>query len=159
MTEQMNVIHPKATPGHRIAATAVDAGLNFVTFGIGWFIWSMITWNKGQTPGKSLLKVQVLDLKTGNPARWGQMCIRQSLIPLAINLSIYAELFSFYASTAFLHFTQIGIVSLSLGVILGVSIYVTDFVFLLSGNGRRLIDYWAGTSVVNISAIHGAKQE
>jgi hypothetical protein len=31
----------KATAQHRLGGWAVDLALNFVTFGIGWFIWSV----------------------------------------------------------------------------------------------------------------------
>ena len=78
-----------ATPGHRIGAFAVDMGLNFVTLGIGWFIWSLIMWGKGQTPGKNLLKIRVINEVNRQPAQWGHMCLRQVVIPSTISLSWY----------------------------------------------------------------------
>jgi hypothetical protein len=57
----------KATTQHRLGGWAVDLALNFVTFGIGWFIWSLVVWGQGQTPGKQLLKMRVYDKTTGKP--------------------------------------------------------------------------------------------
>ena len=78
----------KATVQHRLGGWAVDLGLNFVTFGIGWFIWSLIVWGQGQTPGKQLLKMRVYDKTTAKPAKWGHMAIRQILLPISFSLVV-----------------------------------------------------------------------
>jgi hypothetical protein len=138
-----------ASPGHRIAAVAVDAGLSIVTFGIGWMIWSLILWAGGQTPGKNLLKIRVLNYSSGAPAKWGQMCIRQTLIPSAVGLFLtipyYTWVFKGFSTSG----TTIGIVALILCLGIYGAIYILDFIWLFGQKRRRLIDYWAGTVVVN----------
>ena len=47
-----------ATPQHRLGGRAVEAGLNFVTLGIGWLIWNLIVWTDGRTPGHQVLKMR-----------------------------------------------------------------------------------------------------
>ena len=71
---------PKANPRHRLAAYVLDSVLYGLTFGIGWIIWSLAIWNRGQTPGKQILKMRVYNKTTALPARWGQMLVRQALI-------------------------------------------------------------------------------
>lgn len=138
-----------ASPGHRIAAVAVDAGLSIVTLGIGWMIWSLITWAGGQTPGKNLLKIRVLSDSSGAPAKWGQMCIRQVLIPSAIGLFVTIPYYTWVFKGFSTSNTTIGIVALILCLGIYAAIYILDFVWLLGPKRRRLIDYWAGTVVVN----------
>ena len=138
-----------ARPGHRIAAVAVDAGLNFVTLGVGWFIWSLIMWGNGQTPGKNLLKIRVINEVNGQPARWGHMCLRQGLIPLAISMAWYLPYLVFLFSGAAFGFTVFMIISFSLASILAIAVYVTDFVWLFGPKHKRLVAYWAKTIVVN----------
>jgi uncharacterized RDD family membrane protein YckC len=149
MTNEISNDYKLATPGHRIGALAIDAGLNFVTLGIGWFIWSLIMWGKGQTPGKNLLKIRVINEVNGQPAHWGHMCLRQVLIPSAISISWYVPYLVFLFSGAAFGFNIFMIVSFGLATILGVAIYVTDFVWLFGPKHKRLIDYWAKTIVVN----------
>lgn len=141
-----------ASPGHRIGATAVDAGLNLVTFGIGWFVWSLFVWRNGQTPGKYLLKIRVINESEGQTARWGQMCLRQLLIPLAISISWYLPYFVFIFSGTAFGFNAIMIISFVLATLLVIAVYVTDFVWLFGPKRKRLVDYWAKTIVINEAA-------
>ena len=138
-----------ASPGHRIGAVAVDMGLNFVTLGSGWFIWSLVMWGKGQTPGKNLLKIRVINNVTKQPASWGHMLLRQFLIPFTMTISWYIPYMVFLLSGAAYGFNTAMIISFVISVILGIALYVVDFVWLFSPNHRRLIDYWAKTIVVN----------
>ena len=77
---------PKANPRHRLAGLILDVVLYCVTLGIGWFIWSLVVWGRGQTPGKQVLKMRVYDKTTGRPVRWGHMLIRQYLITASVGL-------------------------------------------------------------------------
>ncbi len=137
-----------ATPGHRIAAVAVDVGLSIVTFNIGWIIWNLIVMAKGQSPGKQLLKVRVLAEGSKQPANWGHMAIRQFLIPLTTSIFFlipyYLMVFSQFnnATTAIVFLTI-----LCFGVY--GAVWITDFVWLFTRSNRRLLDYWAKTIVVN----------
>lgn len=78
----------KATVQHRLGGKAVDLAMYTVTFGIGWFIWSLVIWGQGQTPGKQILKLRVYDKTTGKPAKWGHMAIREFLLPLTTTVAI-----------------------------------------------------------------------
>ncbi len=103
---------PKANPRHRLAAALLDGLLMMVTFWIGWAIWSLIAWGKGQTPGKQVLKIRVYDKATGRPVRWGHMLIRQYLILAAIPLFI----FTFFYVVGSIHYWSgdSGIIGLSM---------------------------------------------
>lgn len=86
--------YPKANPRHRLAGFLLDVFFSWITLGIGWLIWSLIIWGKGQTPGMQVLKLRVYDKKTGQAIRWGHMLVRQFLIllgiPFALSISLYA---------------------------------------------------------------------
>jgi uncharacterized RDD family membrane protein YckC len=138
-----------ATPAHRIGAGAVDVGLYIVTLGIGWIIWNIVTMTKGQSPGKSLLKVRVINKANGQPARWGHMFIRQALIPFSLSV-FYAVPYYLWLFKGFTtDMNPLGIVALVLCIVLNCAVGVTDFVWLFGKSRRRLLDYWAGTVVVN----------
>lgn len=65
-----------ASPGRRLAASLLDSLLVYPTLFIGAFVWSMIVWGRGQTPGKQLLGLRVVDASTGRVADWGRMFLR-----------------------------------------------------------------------------------
>lgn len=144
MTDTQVEVPTLATPQHRLGAVAVDIGLILATSFIGWGIWSLIVWGKGQTPGKQLLKVRVLNQPTGMPATWGQMLIRQVLIGWAL-AAPYMFAYGFYV----INFNQAALFGLIGCIVLLIAIYVQDIVWVFGPNHRRLIDYWAGTIVVN----------
>lgn len=68
---------PVASNGVRFGAYLLDAILAGVTLVIGWFIWSLIVWGKGQTPAKSLLGLRCVRTDTQRAATWGQMALRE----------------------------------------------------------------------------------
>lgn len=144
MTDEQREVPVLATPQHRLGAIAVDAGLMFVTSFIGWGIWSLVVWGKGQTPGKQLLKIRVLNEPTGKAATWGQMLIRQLLIGWAL-AAPYVVAYGFYVT----NFNQAALFGLIGCIVLLIAIYVLDIVWVFGPTHRRLIDYWAGTIVVN----------
>ncbi|MEO7556804.1 MAG: RDD family protein [Acidimicrobiales bacterium] len=63
--------------GKRFGAYLLEAVLVVVTLFIGWIIWSIILWSKGQTPAKSILKMRVIKLDTGRAADGGVMALRE----------------------------------------------------------------------------------
>jgi uncharacterized RDD family membrane protein YckC len=144
-----------ASPGHRIAAIAVDAGLYIVTLGIGWAIWNLVTWTEGQTPAKKLLKIRVLNISTMTPARWGQMCIRQGLIPWAMSIFVlipyYVWVFKGFNTTN----VTFGIIAFAACVLIYLASHILDLVWLFGPRRRRLTDCWAGTIVVNEANFRG----
>ena len=66
-----------ATPGIRLGAHLLELLLAIVTLGIGWLIWSLIVWDKGTTPGHQVLRLYVVDTKSGRTCTWGQMALRE----------------------------------------------------------------------------------
>jgi hypothetical protein len=66
--------------GARFGAFLLDVLLALVTLGIGYFIWSLVTWADGQTPAKKMLGHVVADPVTGVPFDWGRMALRQFVI-------------------------------------------------------------------------------
>ena len=144
MTDVQVEVPILATPQHRLAAVAVDIGLIFATSFIGWGIWSLIVWAKGQTPGKQLLKVRVLNEPTGKPATWGHMLTRQVLIGWAL-AAPYSVAYGFYVT----NFNQAALFGLVACVLLLLALYIVDIVWAFGPTNRRLIDYWVGTIVVN----------
>ena len=111
---------------HRLGAYALDAALSVLTLGIGWLIWSFITWGEGQTPGKRILKIRVRNFDTGAVATWGHMAVRELLIPLTVVIAV----------------------NLTAGI--AAVVWVTlEIVFYFTKNNRTLRDLWVKTAVIN----------
>lgn len=68
---------PIATPGVRLGSFLLECLLAVVTLGIGWIIWSLIVWGRGTTPGHQVLRLYVVDAKSGRTATWGHMALRE----------------------------------------------------------------------------------
>ncbi len=66
-----------ASPEARLGAYLLDIGLFFITLIIGWVIWSLFTWQTGQTPAKRILRQQVVDANTGEPFTFVRMLLRE----------------------------------------------------------------------------------
>ncbi len=66
-----------ATAGKRIGTALLEIPLAIVTLGIGYLIWTLIAWGKGQTPGKQVMGMRIYHLQTQRAATWGQMFLRQ----------------------------------------------------------------------------------
>jgi uncharacterized RDD family membrane protein YckC len=140
-------VFPKATVQHRLGGKAVDLAMYTVTFGIGWLIWSLIVWGQGQTPGKQILKMRVYDKSTSKPAKWGQMAIREFLLPLSIGVAIFPFVAFFAATTPD---QNLQILSIGFVYLTGIAIQLVDAFWILKGTERnRLVDKFAKTDVLN----------
>jgi uncharacterized RDD family membrane protein YckC len=139
----------KATIQHRLGGKAVDLALYFVTFGIGWFIWSMIVWTQGQTPGKQLLKMRVTDKSTGKPIKWGHMAIREFLLPMSFSLAVL-PIVLVLSLIPITEFAIAAVVILYLGIFIGA--LIDAFWIFKGGRINRLVDVFAKTDVLNESA-------
>lgn len=144
--------HKLATPQHRLGAAAVDAGLYIVTLGIGWAIWNLIMWGRGQTPGKQLLKIRVYGEVKNSPANWGHMLVRQSLLPGTLTLFLYIPSLIFYFGNSQYEFSAISSIAMLLLVAAYLAIVIIDIVWIFGPRRRRLLDYLAKTYVVNEAA-------
>lgn len=69
-----------ASPGARLGAYFLEVLLAIITLGIGYIIWSLVVWSKGTTPGHQILKMYVIDSKSGQIATWGHMALREFVI-------------------------------------------------------------------------------
>ena len=155
MTSINTTKYPLANPRHRVAAAAVDAGFYIVTLGIGWFIWSLVTWAQGQTPGKQVLKIRVVSARNGAPANWGRMFLRQVLVGSSLSfgwacildtylyLTIQFDGATYSSSTFTICLIVTGVLSLIF--------LVLDIVWFFQKSHRRLLDHIVGTYVVNES--------
>lgn len=68
---------PIATPGVRLGSFLLECLLVVVTLGIGWIIWSLVVWGRGTTPGHQVLRLYIVDAKSGRTATWGHMALRE----------------------------------------------------------------------------------
>ena len=66
-----------STVGKRLGQYLLDGVLAVVTLGIGYLIWSLIIWSKGQTPGMQCLGMRCVRQDTGKTATWGTMFLRE----------------------------------------------------------------------------------
>jgi uncharacterized RDD family membrane protein YckC len=77
--------HGREVPGapivssatRRLAAYLLDILLSIVTLGVGWIVWSLLAWRRGQSPAKQLLGMYVVH--DGRPASWKRMAVREIL--------------------------------------------------------------------------------
>jgi len=70
-----------ASIGRRLGAIALDGVIGLFTLYIGWIIWSLIVYGRGQTPGKQL--VGIYAARIDDPERrlsWGSMFLREFVI-------------------------------------------------------------------------------
>jgi uncharacterized RDD family membrane protein YckC len=61
----------------RLGAYLLDVLLAIVTLLIGWLIWSLIVWGRGQSPGKQLLNMRVIRSDSHVVVSWGRMALRE----------------------------------------------------------------------------------
>jgi uncharacterized RDD family membrane protein YckC len=114
---------------HRLGAYALDSAFFLLTLflaGLPWFVWSFVTWGKGQTPGKQILKIRVYNSVTGQPVTWGHMAVREFLVPLTVIIGTI----------------------LTSGLLLVVWVTL-EIVFYFTKNSRTLRDLWVKTAVIN----------
>ena len=75
-----------SSPGRRLGAFLLDTLLLFVTLFIGWAIWSVIIWGRGQTPGKQILNMRVVHSSDGTCATWWRMAFREVICKTIIRI-------------------------------------------------------------------------
>jgi uncharacterized RDD family membrane protein YckC len=74
-------------PWARLGSWLIDVLLLIVTLFVGWLVWTLIVWSKGQTPGKQICGQRVVMKSTGRAATWGEMALRDFVIrTLAIGI-------------------------------------------------------------------------
>lgn len=83
-----------APVGRRIGAFFLGWLLSIVTLGIGYLIWGVIAWGKGQTPGQMCLGLQTWRPQERVNATWGTMFLR-GLAYVVLGWIPFAQLVSF----------------------------------------------------------------
>jgi uncharacterized RDD family membrane protein YckC len=84
-----------ASVGRRIGAFFLAIPLSIVTLGIGYLIWGLIVWGRGQTPALQVLGMRCWRPETGRVANWGWMALREIIGRIVENiLSIITEIVS-----------------------------------------------------------------
>ena len=66
-----------SSPGKRFGAWMLEILLIIVTLFIGWLIWSLVVWNKAQTPAKQILGMRCVKVDQWRPATMGEMALRE----------------------------------------------------------------------------------
>jgi uncharacterized RDD family membrane protein YckC len=85
-----------ASIGRRIGAFFLAIPLAIVTLGIGYVIWGLIVWGRGQTPALQVLGMRVWRPDTRRTASFGWMALREIVGRILDGiLSIITELISF----------------------------------------------------------------
>jgi uncharacterized RDD family membrane protein YckC len=84
-----------ASIGRRIGAFFLAIPLSIVTLGIGYLIWGVIVWGRGQTPALQVLGMRCWRPETGRVANWGWMALREIVGRIVENiLSVITEVVS-----------------------------------------------------------------
>jgi hypothetical protein len=75
-----------ASPARRLGGYLLEGLLLVVTLVIGWIIWALVVFDRGQSPAKQLLGMRVVNLSTGSPAGFGRMVLREIIAKPVIGL-------------------------------------------------------------------------
>ena len=85
-----------ASVGRRVGAYFLSILLAVVTLGIGYVIWGLIAWGKGQSPAFQVLGLRCWKPAEGRPATWGTMALRDIVGTIAQGiLSFITAIISF----------------------------------------------------------------
>jgi uncharacterized RDD family membrane protein YckC len=159
--ESVEYRYELATPRHRLAGILIDIGLATVTFGIGWFIWNLVTMSNGQTPGMKLVKLRVYDRSTGDPIRWGHMFIRTfginfvfqiiaQLLGTGINTALGIHLTTISPTATTIHLRDLAAFNSGAITYIQVAGFLIDALWIFRGGQRhRIVDLLCKTDVVN----------
>jgi hypothetical protein len=129
------------SPSRRFTAWILEIVLISGTAYIGWFIWSLITWSKGQTPAQNLMRIISINETTGAAAKRPQMVIRFFLIFTAYWIAYFAVSNIAYVinPSGFL---------LATGILLVVALHLFDISGIVRrSDHRRLADVVSGIAV------------
>ncbi|MGH3025481.1 MAG: RDD family protein [Gaiellaceae bacterium] len=66
-----------SSPGRRLGAHVLEFVLFVFTLGIGYLVWMLIVFARGQTPGKQLLGMRTVIIRSGTRSGWGTMFLRE----------------------------------------------------------------------------------
>jgi uncharacterized RDD family membrane protein YckC len=78
--------YERATAVDRVLAAAIELGLFVLCFGLGWLLWWVVLWDHSTTPAKAVLKLRVVDARTGAHASSARMAAHELLAKLLLPL-------------------------------------------------------------------------
>ena len=81
-----------SSSGLRLGAFALEYVLATVTLGIGWLIWALIIFGRGQTPAKQLLGMRTVTWSTRKRAGWWRMFLREMIVEPVITFLAFITL-------------------------------------------------------------------
>ncbi|HEX4176559.1 MAG TPA: RDD family protein [Acidimicrobiales bacterium] len=85
-----------ATHGRRIGAWFLAIPLSIVTLFIGYIIWGLIIWGRGQTPTQQVLGMRTWVPEGGQRATWGKMALREIVgVGICTSLIFITQIVSF----------------------------------------------------------------
>ena len=67
----------------RFGGSLLGILLRSVTFQLGYLVWSIVLWQKGETPNKQILKMKIISSVTYKPITAKHLALRQLGIPFA----------------------------------------------------------------------------
>ena len=129
------------SPKRRFTAWVLELVLISGTAYIGWFIWGLITWGKGQTPAQNLLRIVTINETTGATAKRPQMFIRYILIFATYWIAYFSVSNLAYAFTS-----NSLLLSACILIVLAFHLFDMAGIFRRSDH-RRLADVVSGISV------------
>ena len=128
-------------PTRRFTAWVLEMVLVIGTAYIGWLIWSLITWGRGQTPAQNLLRIVTINDTTNSPAKRPQMFIRYILI-------FTAYWFGYFAVSNIAYAINPNGILLGVGIALLLFFHLWDISGILRREDRkRLVDVVSGVGV------------
>lgn len=66
-----------SSSGKRFVAYLLEIALVMVTCAIGWLIWALIVFGRGQTPAKQIMGMRVANMTTLTRSGWGRTFVRE----------------------------------------------------------------------------------
>jgi len=94
-----------ATPGKRFLAWALNWLIAAFSFGIVWLIWWIIIFKKGLTPGRQIMKLKVIDIRSLEEVSLKRVFIRGTILYFLLFNFICSILGSIFFGLGFLFLT------------------------------------------------------
>ena len=69
-----------SSQGRRLGSIVLEVVMMAVTLIVGWLIWSLIVYPRGQTPAKQLLSMRVVRLDVGKSPEFWRMALRELVL-------------------------------------------------------------------------------
>lgn len=145
-------IRKLAPLSNRFGCSLLGYILRSITFQIGYLIWSIVLWQKGDTPNKKIVGLKIISTETLKPISAKHLAIRQILIPLAFPLlGLLSVAFALLLNLG-PFFSQFTSASLLI-------IWILDKLWIFKGDKKqRLTDIWCKTYVINVSDLESINE-